>query len=213
VSLGVLRECAPGLVERGPLADAMEYVVNGFGLRGGVADCVRRADGNPEPSGGMKSPPFACGVGTIKVALNSEANALSERLGQSIEVANGGCGDRRDENPQPLGVSARELDGNACVCVARKVFLRRSRLPLGMKAMALRQNAAKICVPNVVLDEHDQGSERRLGAYRQIAPDDQTDALFCGLLVGTNDAVEPVTIRDGNGIVAKVPGSRNEFPR
>src|SRR5262245_49240177 len=94
--------------------------------------------------------------------------------------------------------------------------LRRDRF--GMTTMTLGEDAAKIRVSRMVLDE-DRERRRFTGDIwnvfepfsleGELTSDDHTDAMLLCLLIGANDSVEAVSIRNGNRVVAELGGAKD----
>ena len=195
----------------------------GFASRSRVADGVRRAHWNVIRFGGGLGPGDARGIAPIHVAVNGDAGPLSERLLHPGHV-------RRivDQREEPLALLEHLFDRQPGVHVPRKertvdhppLFLT-LRLPLPVPLVAVREDAAKVRVPLMVLDEDRQGRERRpprrgdLSSFsalpdREFAAEEDADARALSFFVGADDAVEAVAVGDAERVVAQLRGALDE---
>ncbi len=112
------------------------------------------------------------------MTVNGKAQSLTEGLHEPGKVGRRRGRDGWDESPEASGVAAYERNRDTRICVARQILFRFSRVTFLMETVALGEDAAKVRIPVVVFDQHDEGPKRRLGADGELAPDDETNALF-----------------------------------
>src|SRR5262245_43723322 len=87
-----------------------------------------------------------------------------------------------------------------------------------MTTMTLGEDAAEICVSRMVLDE-DRERRRFTGNIwhvfepfsfeGELASDNHTDAVLLCFLIGANDSVEAVSIRNGDRVVTELGGAKD----
>ena len=178
-------------------------------LAPGVADGVGGHDGGREEARAPEGAEDAGAIAAVGVAVDGETEALGEGFAEGAGVFVFDV--VVDRAPQPRRVPAEEIDGDAGEAVPRHPLFRLPRLPLRVKLVAPREEAAEVRVAGVVLDVHRDAGVGRRRARRELVAHDEPHAVLRRFFLRPDHSVEAVTVGDAEGVVSELGGAPHEL--